>query len=134
MIPDIEKITTAYLKTELGDKVAGTTPSDTKQSWVRVTQVNVRPVGGIDADHFHNFHIQLDCYASENGAEYQASASTLCREAREAMRVMPQSTFTGAVVTAVRFGSSPRVPDTTFKPPRQRYILDCFVYAHAVSA
>ena len=134
MIPDIEKTVTGYLKTELGVKVAGEMSADTKQEQVKVTQIMAPAVGGVDADHFINFHVQLDCYASDNGATGQGEAVTLARNTREAMRAMPESTFSGVVVTAVRFGGMSRIPDADFTPPRQRYILDCFIYAHAVSA
>lgn len=130
MIPDIEAIVTAHLKAELVETVTGTTPRDTRQAWVKVTQIDVRNVSAPKSDHFNSFHIQLDCYASDNGPQYQGEAGDLFRSARAAMLALPDETLTGAVVTAVTFGSSPRIPDTSFEPPRQRYVLDTYVYAH----
>jgi hypothetical protein len=34
------------------------------------------------------------------------------------------------VVTAVRFGSAPDVPDNDFSPPRKRIPLDAFITLH----
>ena len=129
-LPDIEKIVVGYLKTQLGSRVVTATPDNQAETWVKVTQINVMNVGGPKTDHFNCWDIQLDCYASANGIGYQGEASDLFRAARAAMNDMPLNTFTGAVVTAVTFGPCPRVPDTNFDPPRQRYVLSANVYAH----
>lgn len=130
MIPDIEKLVTNHLKAEVTTRVFGETPSNQETPWVKVTQLDPRTIGSEQADYFHAFYMQLDCYAGGNGAQYQGEASLLARQARAALVAMPEETFTDAVVTAVTFGSCPRIPDTEFDPARQRYILDVYVYAH----
>lgn len=129
MIPDIEKITIQYLKGE-GINAVGATPKDTGLEWVKVQQVGTRQVSAIDQDYFNAHHLQLDCYASADGPEFTGEVNTLYRNVRADLVLMPDATLS-CVVTAVRFSSGIRLPDTDFNPHRQRYVLDAFIYAHA---
>lgn len=126
-----ESIVQVYLESELGLWVGGSTPKNTGQAWIKVTQLDERSVAGERADHFNAHYLQLDCYASENGPAGQVEALGIYRSARNALRSMPDETFTDAVVTAVTFGTCPRVPDDAFEPPRQRYVLNINLYGHA---
>lgn len=130
MSVNAEKIVKDYLEAELDVWVGGSTPKNTNQSWVRITQLDDRNVAGQRTDHFNSHFLQLDCYASGDGIEYQVEAGNLYRQARAALVAMPNETISGVVVTAVTFGACPRIPDESFEPPRQRYIIDCFLYAH----
>lgn len=126
-----EKLVTDYLTGELGVRVSGSTPKDTGQPWIKVTQLDDRNVAGERTDHFNVSYLQLDCYASVDGPAGQAEASSLYEAARNALLVMPDETFSDAVVTAVTFGTCPRVPDMEFDPPRQRYVLNVNLYGHS---
>lgn len=131
MIPDVERVVIAYLKAEgLGAVIVGETPANTDQQWVKVTQIGDRPVSGQDSDHFNATHLQLDCYASEGGPQFTGEASGLYRAVRSSLLAMPNASHSGMSVTAVRFGSGFRLPDDSFDKPRQRFILDAFVYGH----
>jgi hypothetical protein len=125
---DIEAIVTAYLTPEVADLavVVGNTPEDIDQPWVRVRHIGTAAAGNRDADYFHSFHIQFDCYAGTPGPEGQGEASTLYRAVRTTLALMPEEVDE---VTAVRFVNALRLPDDALKPSRQRYILDARVYA-----
>jgi len=126
-----EKLVKDYLEVELATRVGGSAPKDTGQAWIKVTQLDERNVAGERTDHFNAYYLQLDCYASVDGPAGQVEALALYQSARNALRVMPDETFTDAVVSAVTFGSCPRMPDETFDPPRQRYILNINLYGRA---
>lgn len=128
---EMEKVLRAYLNTQdLGVKIAGENPKDTEQGWLKLTQLDDRAVGVEEADYFHNHHIQVDCYASVNGTAGQDEARDLYIATRAAIVCMKYADLEDAVVTTVRFGACPRVPDEAFNPPRQRYIIDAHIYAH----
>jgi hypothetical protein len=134
VIVPMEKVLRTYLNTQgLGVKVAGENPKDTEQAWVKITQLDDRAVGVPDADYFHNHHVQLDCYASVNGTAGQDEARELYLATRAALVAMKDVDLDDAVVTAVRFGACPRVPDEAFNPARQRYVIDAHIYAHVHS-
>jgi len=112
-------------------QVVPETPDDTSDAWVKVSLVNIRQVSAPDADYFNAYFLQLDCYPSGDGVEYQEEAFDLCNEVRALLTLMPAAEHDEAVVTAVRFGNSRRLPDQEFKPPRHRYFLEAYVYGHA---
>ena len=126
---DIEGITVAYLSGQISAQVVPETPDDTSTPWVKVALIDSNQVSGMDADEFNVYYLQLDCYPSGDGTAYQEEAANLFLEVRAALRTMPDATHAG-VVTAARFTSSRRLPDTEFTPPRQRYIISASVYAH----
>lgn len=127
---DAELVTVTYLDGILDAAVVPETPDDTSEPWVKVIQIDSAQISGMDADTFNVYFLQLDCYPSGDGVEHQEEASDLARETRAALVAMPDATHTDAVVTAVRFGGSRRMPDEEFEPPRQRYIISANVYAH----
>ncbi len=127
---DVEAITTTYLDGQIATQVVPEAPDDTSEAWVKVTLIDSGQIAAKDQDHFNVYYLQLDCYPSGDGVEHQEEASDLCLEVREELAAMPAASHTGAVVTAVRFTGSRRMPDTEFKPPRQRYIVSADVYAH----
>lgn len=131
MIPFIEEVVIQYLKDEIPDTVASSTPENTSQTWVKVELIDTRQVSATDQDFFNAYHLQVDCYPSEGGPAFTTEAFDLYQAVRAALSAMPEATITGAVVTAVRFGGGRRLADTAFDKPRQRYILDVFVHAHA---
>lgn len=133
MIPDAEKIVGAYLRAHpeivaLGASVVPDTPEDRSDPWVRLAQLDVADQSD-RLEYLVSFMLQLDCYAGD--ANRQGEASTLVRTVRAALHTMPQATLADVVVTGVRFGSSPRLPDAAFEPARERYALTAFVSMHA---
>jgi len=131
VIVDMEAIVRTYLDTVvIGASVAGETPRNTSQAWVKVTQIGTRVIGNADVDHFHAYHIQLDCYASEGGPAGQVEAFDLYQDVRAALVNLPGTTV-AAHISTVRFTAALRLPDEAFEPPRQRYILDAHIYAGA---
>lgn len=127
---DVEAITTTFLDGQIATQVVPEAPDDTSEAWVKVALLDTGQVAARDQDHFNVYFLQLDCYPSGDGVEHQEEASDLCREVRAALVAMPVGSHAGAVVTAVRLTGSRRMPDTEFKPPRQRYIVSADVYAH----
>lgn len=128
MIPDVEKVISKYLRTETGERLVGKTPEDTDDSWVRLTRLDARTVGGDRHDHAIEAFVQLDCYAGKDGG--QPEANTLGREIRAALIDMPNHTHAEATVSGVEIRSDARVPDQTFKVTRERVILTALVWLH----
>ena len=127
----MEAIARTYLDTAIpGVSVAGETPRNTSRAWVKVTQIGTRTAGNANIDHFHAYHIQFDCYASEGGPVGQVEAFDLYQDVRTALVNLPGTT-NAAHITTVRFTAALRMPDEAFEPPRQRYILDAHIYAGA---
>lgn len=132
MIPDVEALVTSHLKAQssisaLGARIVGETPGDTSEPWVRVTQFDAPAVGASRTDHLIEWFGQFDCYAGSGG---QGEASALTRTVREALRLMPDASHEGGVVTGVRFVSCPRLPDQDFEPARQRFSLSAVIWVH----
>lgn len=136
---DVEGLVTSFLDAEFPDVyVAGELPEDVGQSFIKVRQDDIRkkPTAD-DLDFFHTYFIQLDCYSNVNGPEGQESAWLLVQTVRTsiAKRLLEadHSDFGNIVLSDVRFGGSPRVADTDFKPPRQRYVLDVMIDGRLLS-
>ena len=128
MIPDVEKVITAYLEphlTALGAKVRGRTPSNTAAAWVRVT---ILDAPASFPDHLVDALVQFDCYAGKEGG--QEEASLLARTVRAAIVDMPNASHSGAVVTGAAIVGYLRNPDTMFEPARDRYIITATVWMH----
>ena len=133
MIPDGEKIVSGYLRTHadieaLDTRIVGKTPSDTSQSWVRLTQLDAGNSPKSSVEHLIAYFFQLDCYAGGDGG--QPEASLLARTVRAALAVIGETTFDDAVVSNARFTNMARTPDTTLEPARERVILDAVVRMH----
>lgn len=132
MIPDIEKVLTTYLRPKvspLGATVRGRTPSNSAKGWVRLT---VLDAPGSYPDHLVDALVQLDCYASKEGG--QEDASILARTVRQALIDLPNNEHADAVVTGCAIVGYLRNPDTFFEPARDRYILTATVWMHSVPA
>lgn len=122
---DAEKIVGDYLRAApaVTADVVGRTPASTKSAaWIRLTLIDA-PDGG-DDDYFVPYLLQLDCYKGG-----QAEVWALAIATRAALKAMP-GTQADAVVTAVRFTSTLRLPDQDFEPARERVIITANVYAH----
>lgn len=129
MIPDIEKIVSAHLRGDTGERIVGKTPENTDDAWVRLTLLDARAVDGARHEHLIEALVQLDCYASEDGG--QPEANTLGRTIRASLVDAPNQTHEGATISGVEIRSHRRSPDATFSPSRERIILTSLVWLHA---
>lgn len=136
MIPNTEKILTDYLNDHdaiqaLGAKAVSRTPRSTGDPWICINQLDPRAADGGDADYLIAALFQLDCYAgNDSGVEGgQEEASLLMRTVRAALVEM-KGDQGDAVVSVVRFGPCPRLPDTDFEPALERYALEATIYIH----
>lgn len=133
MIPDGPKIVADYLREHpdlvaLNARVVTKMPEDTKSGpWVQVTQHDASDPHA-KFEHDVAYWLQLDSYATDAGGHPQANL--LNRTVRHVLKQMSQSSPEGVVVSRVSFTGNPRVPDTDFKPQRERYVLDARVYLH----
>lgn len=130
MIPDVERITYAYLDTHpdiaaLGTRFVGRTPKDTGSPWVRVTQLDAADNPGSSVERLISYMVQLDIYAGGR-PEVWPHALTI----RAALKEMP-GIHDAVVVTAVRFAGMARIPDQDFEPARERVVLTAVIYAHS---
>lgn len=141
-IPDLEAIVGAHLRAHpdivaLNTRVAGRTPGSMTNSWVRVTQLDAADSRVSQVEHLIDFPLQLDCYAGSAAMDAhsgQTQASLLARTVRAVLKSMEGQSVGGVVVTRVRFNGMPRLPDTTFEPARERFVLTAEIMVHAVSA
>lgn len=142
MIPDIEKITSDYLRAHpdvedlVGRRVVAYPPDEKRRStpWVRITLLDAPSPPRSSTDHLIRFLVQFDCYAGEDrpGETHgQPEANLLARTVRAALLGMPAASHDGAVVTDVRFAGMIRLPDTNFEPARERVALTTEIYAHS---
>lgn len=138
MIADLEKIASDYLRTHtavaaLSTRFVGKTPTEdtggTHDAWVRVAQLAAPNVTRGPAEHLVAYLLQLDVYASDDGG--QPEANTHARTIRAALHDDFPGQRTGAVVTNVRFTGHLRLPDTEFKPARERVVLTVEIRAHS---
>lgn len=135
MIPYGQKLISDYLRghaaiAALGSRVVSKVPESTGTAWIQVTQIaaddEAEPI-----DHLIGFHMQLDCYAGADGG--LPEADLLARTVRAALHDMA-GTHAEGVVSGVRILGHSRVPDTDFKPARERLVLDVQMFAHPVPA
>lgn len=124
---NIEGLVFTYLNGQsLGCDITPETPDDQTAAWIKVTLLGTRIEGNSNADVFHDYHVQFDCYAGIDGPEGQSEAEDYYQLLRAALTDWPA---VGGEVTAVRFTNAMRLPDPSFKPSRQRYILDAHFFA-----
>lgn len=134
LIPDGEKIVGAFLRARaevaaLDARVVGKTPEDTSDPWVRLTELDAKPIGGHRSDYAQEFYFQLDCYAGKSGG--QPEARLVGRTVRALMmHELRAASHSGAVVTGADLRSSRRDPDDDFEPARERMILTFLVWMH----
>lgn len=136
MTPDVERLITTYLPTipavvAITASIGTRTPPTLHDPWVRVTLLDDRPAPSSPALHLIAGVVQIDCYAGAEHAGGQAQASSLAHAVRAALHAMPKAEHDGAVVIAVKFGGTSRLPDTDLQPARERYTFDASVYCHA---
>lgn len=130
-VPSAERIVGDYLRTDAGvaaitDRVVGKTPSNVARPWVRVTLIDDPPVDGGVTDRAVAAQLQIDCFAGTDGD--QEDADDLRVAVREALQEIA-GVRGSAVVTGARCSSS-RVPDATFEPAMERYIVAATVWMH----
>lgn len=135
MIPDAKELTAAYLRTSpdlqaiVQGRIGTQTPAETDRPWIRIRQVD-DSIRVPNVLHLVAVYLQLDCYGGGDRTTAERESGLLARTAREFLAEMPAAQHDDAVVTAVRFGSSPDVPDPDFKPARERVALEATVYLH----
>lgn len=121
---DAERLVHDYLDDELDTRVVGRTPPDTSGTWITLVQLDARAVDDHRSDHVIDYLLQLSIYAGSQQAVW-----SLALAARAALKNMIGVHDLG-VVTGVIFTGMPRIPDTDFKPARERVILTARVIAH----
>lgn len=132
---DMEKIIGDVLRDSpeiiaLDARVAGQIPRTFTKPWVRVTQLDATNVSDSDdIEHLMSYLIQLDCYAGSDPQIGQAEASALARAVRGVLFSCKDSVV-DAVISTVTFRNHARIPDLSFDPPRERFVLDAEVFAH----
>jgi hypothetical protein len=137
MIPDAEAIIIAYLANHplieaAGAEVGPATPESLAAPWVKVTQLDARPVGSARVDHLIEWLGAFDCFAGEDAKDNgQEVASTLTRSVREALRQLHDTDPDGAVVSGVEFLSCPRLTDRDDLDGMERYQLTANVWMHS---
>lgn len=133
---DAEFLVGKYLAAQLDARVVGRTPEDTSGAWIKLTQLDARAVDSHRSDHLVDYLLQFEVYAGS-----QRDVHSLANATRAALAVLPgprtatrsDDTEEAAVVTGVIFSGMPRLPDTDFKPARERVILTASVFAHPAS-
>lgn len=136
LTPDVEVLigqvlrAAAPVRALVGDRVGGRTPATTADAWVRITQIDDQPLQSSRALHLVTVFLQLDCYGGDDIAHAQSEASTLARTVRDVLNELPGPVAGGAVVSAVKFGGTHRIPDPDFTPQRERFIVNAEVTVH----
>jgi hypothetical protein len=131
----MEKIFVDYLGGDsaieaiVGDRIATKTPRTLDAPWVRISVLADPPAGKSSADHNIAFYVQLDCCAGKKGT--QVDANLLARSVRASLGEMPQQEHADAVVSGVKVEGSRPMPDDTFEPTMDRYIVTATVWAHS---
>lgn len=141
LTPDIAITISEYLGEHedlepLHDGQVGTkTPRQVNEgAWVKITQIDDGPGDPrSSANHFRSAPLQFDCYAQD-----QEDASELVRAVRAALHSLKHTKpdLGDVVVTDVRFGTCPYLPDRDIdaKPPgKPRYSQTATVYFHNAS-
>lgn len=136
LIPDAEALVHTWLSSHpaieaLDTQIVPETPGKAGRvtSWVRVHQLDAAGERLSTPEHLVNFMLQFDSYAGAGNLQEEASA--LNRTVRAALKELEGQTVDDAVVSAVRFTSNPRLPDTDLEPARERYSLTAEIFAHA---
>lgn len=138
VIPDAEALVGTWLREHddiaaFDARVAGRTPDSRTRPWIRITQLDARPVQRARFEHAMDYTLQLDCYAGSTAmADFtgQAEASLLGRTARAVLKALESTVADGVVVCRVRFSTHMRSPDTTVEPAIERVILVADILMH----
>ena len=129
---DPEQVIADYLREQTGARVGGSSPTNRDTPWIRYTLLDAAD-DGTKAAHLFAAFVQLDVYAGADNA--RATASSLARSAREALKVMHQAAHEDegvvVVVTKVRINGFGRFPDADLEPARERYVVgfDCWMHS-----
>ena len=136
MLPDVEVLVVAHLRdtsavTAITDRIGTEHPDDFTDPWVKVQTLDEQQASR-PALHLVAPLVQVDVYAGAPvaGVPSKREVSELARTVREALVALPTGAHTDAVVTASTAALRP-LPDTTFDPARQRYIITCSLTLHA---
>src|SRR4051794_1524364 len=132
---DFEKIIGDYL---LGDpglsgidaRVSSVLPTNFTKPWVRVTQLDAINRTGTSVEHLIEYALQFDCYAGSSATNGRDQASALSRIVRSALKLAEGNQVGDVTISSVDVTSHLRLPDQSFDPWRERYVLDVGVYAH----
>lgn len=141
-IPDVELLVGGWLRAHpdidaLDARVAGRTPATQTKPWIRVTQIDAGDSTTSSVEYFLEYLLQLDCYAGEDAMTAhagQSEASALVRAARAVLKDREGRAGDGVVVTQVLFQGMSRIPDISFEPARERFILTVLIRAHGIPA
>jgi hypothetical protein len=133
LIPNVEKIAADYLREHpdiaaLCDRVVSKTPDEQAEPWIRYTQLTAGQERGAVADRLVDAMVQFDCYAGAEGG--QPEAALLGRTVRAVLQAMP-GIRDEVVVSACRILGHARIPDTDFKPARERVVITAEIYMHS---
>jgi len=132
MIADAELVVSRHLRatpgvTALVTRIGTRTPATTETPWLRITQIADQPRSR--PLYFVATVLQVDCYGGGDRAVGQAEASLIARAVRDALDAMPAATHIAAVVTSAR-STMRRLPDDTFEPARERFVVEATVCLH----
>lgn len=124
---DVERLVYLYLtgQPSVDAEINGQLPAKTTGQWITLRQLDARAVGDHRSDHVVDYLLQCDIYAPD-----QPSVWTLALATRAALKNMPEASHDDAVVTGVIFAGMARIPDTDFKPVKERVSLTVNVTAH----
>jgi hypothetical protein len=138
VIPFMEKILGDYLRDApgveaiVGDRVGTKTPKTLSEPWVRVNVLADPATGKSAADHHIGFYVQIDCFAGKTGS--QGGVNLLARTVRALVGEMADHVYEGAVVTGAKVEGSRPVPDDSFEPTMDRYVVTATIWAHSIEA
>lgn len=130
MTPDAELIVISVLldasdvTDRVGVEVGSSIPA--KPAWprIRVTRLGGQAVD-VESNRLDAAFVQVEAFA-----DTKEDAFFLIGAARDALHAAT-GLVADAVVSTIRLGNLVWLPDTTYEPPRSRYVQDVTVYAHA---
>ena len=129
VIPDIEALLVGYLGPLLGIRIVTVQPDQQAEPWVKIAQLDAKDVSGSYSERLIEYMVQFDFYAGRD--ENSVDASTSARVGRQLLAELPSYGGGDAVVSRVQFISMPHLPDPSFEPARERYVLTANIAAHA---
>lgn len=140
LLPDIETLAAGWLRYHpdllaLDARVATKTPANMTRPWVRVAQLDAVDDPRSSLEHLIATTLQVDCYAGRDAMAAHDGPMTAWRvkaATRAILKSVQRTTIDGVVVTKVRFIGDRNVPDETFEPAMDRYVLTVEITAHAV--
>lgn len=142
-IPRIEAILFTYLGDHpdlSGVRVAGSLPSKQSQQaapWVKVVQLDATDRSS-GLEHLIEYLVQFDCYAgatAQREHDGQSEAADVALTVRALLKaaqgtVLDTGLSRDLAVSQVSFAGMPRLPDTDYEKPRERYVLTAEITGH----